>query len=175
MSSVDKCQFCGVEALSPREEMRTLTVPYGPPVQYKSAYFVCGSCNEEIAGDEEAKEAALQQAIVASVRSMLDHLAKDGISSAYLERALRIPQRTTARWKEGKVSAAAVALLRAVRSYPWLLSVADANFGTEAIYQFLIGASTLAVPPSTLIEKKSQTAKHENRLVTFPTPIAIQP
>lgn len=57
---------------------------------------------------------------------------------AYIERALRLPQRTLARWKTGECSAPAIALLRLVRTYPWLLAVADDSFNVLSARQTLI-------------------------------------
>ncbi len=47
---------------------------------------------------------------------------------AYVERALDLPARTVARWKSGEHSASALALLRVVATYPWMLEVAEHRF-----------------------------------------------
>jgi transcriptional regulator with XRE-family HTH domain len=62
---------------------------------------------------------------------MLDELARQGLSMAYLERALSLSPRTIARWKNGELSASALALLRLVRCFPWLLKVARADFDND--------------------------------------------
>lgn len=144
MSLEQKCPFCGASSLVAKSEQRKISVPYGPEVPYESPYLHCDNCDEQVALDEPDKERAREESLRASVHSMLDALSRQGHSAAYFERALRIPQRTTMRWKEGRISASAAALLRLVRTYPWLLNVADCNFGTEAVYQLLLGAATMS-------------------------------
>jgi len=78
--------------------------------------------------EEGGIEIALRESKVQSAIAMLEYLSNSGVSNAYLERALRLPARTTARWKGGVISAASLSLLRLVRTFPWLLDVADADF-----------------------------------------------
>lgn len=89
---------------------------------------------------------ALERAVRDSARAIIDQLAERGISMAYFERALQLPQRTLARWKEGGSAAAGIALLRLVRTYPWLLRVADHGFSEASAQGTLItqGAAAYA-------------------------------
>lgn len=164
MSPIVKCPVCESEELTAKSETRTVQIPYAMPVPYKSTYFVCATCGEESSADEEEKAAATKRAITQSVNAMLDDLNARGISTAYLERALRIPQRTAARWKEGEVSAAAVALLRIIRTCPYLLQVADANFlsdGYPVSQSSATANAVLSVEGSGLVETKG--AAQENQ------------
>lgn len=72
---------------------------------------------------------------------MLQHLAEAGISMAYLERALRLPARTVARWKSGNVSASGLALLRVVRRFPWVVEVAASRFAEDVAARAVVGAA----------------------------------
>ena len=47
-----------------------------------------------------------------------------------IERALSLPQRTLTKWKNGviKPSAAGLALMKYIRTFPWLIEVAENNF-----------------------------------------------
>ncbi len=63
---------------------------------------------------------------------MLEMLSDSGVTMAYLERALGLPARTAERWKAGESSAAALALLRTITSFPWILEVADGGFERQA-------------------------------------------
>lgn len=128
------CPVCASEKVSSSVEKRVINAPLGPPIQYAAVVDSCEDCGE--VGDFDAVndaqiEAAIHESEVASIRTMLDELAAHGVSNASLERALRLPQRTTARWKEGKLSAGATALLRMVRTFPWMLEVADADYKQE--------------------------------------------
>jgi hypothetical protein len=81
---------------------------------------------------------ALEHAVRDSARAMIDQLADRGITMAYFERALQLPQRTLARWKDGGCAAAGIAVLRLIRTYPWLLRVADHGFSEAASQGTLI-------------------------------------
>jgi sensor c-di-GMP phosphodiesterase-like protein len=59
---------------------------------------------------------------------MINYLQEHDIKMAYLERALELPARTVNRWKTTDCSAAPLALLRIIRTYPWILEVADADY-----------------------------------------------
>lgn len=128
------CPVCGAAAVVSREERRAVAAPLGPSSDYLAVVDECHTCGEK--GDFAAVNdprivAALRDSELTSIVRMLDDLAQMGISNASLERALRLPQRTTSRWKEGKVSAGAAALLRILRTYPWLIEVADSGFKRE--------------------------------------------
>lgn len=63
-----------------------------------------------------------------------NYLNEQGYSNASMERSLGLPARTLERWKNDRTivpSAAALALMRIVRTYPWILKVADAPFDEE--------------------------------------------
>lgn len=125
------CPVCGSDDVRTEVESRAIAAQLGSSVAYDAVVDHCGACGES--GDFEAVndsriEVALRESEIASVKRMLDNLASQGISNASLERALRLPQRTTSRWKEGKLSAGAAALLRAISVYPWLVEVADSGY-----------------------------------------------
>lgn len=130
------CPVCASDTVTSTTEKRVVTATLGPPWTYAAVVDSCATCGEvgdfEAVNDERI-EVALRESEVASIRAMLDELASKGISNASLERALRLPQRTTARWKEGKLSAGAAALIRMVRTFPWMLEVADADYKPEQV------------------------------------------
>ena len=129
------CPVCGSSDVETGTEKRTLTVPYGPSVTVSEVVHSCRACGTRADFTDANRgvvRAALAKAEAESALQMLSDLAEQGVTSAYLERALRLPPRTTNRWKDGELSAGALALLRMVRTYPWLLQVADADFSREA-------------------------------------------
>jgi len=122
----------------------TLPVPYGVDASFTTAQYTCATCGEsgDFTGENDAiVEAAMKKSIDESVVKMFDGLAAMGISLAYFERALRLPARTTARWKVGGLSAAPLALLRAVWTFPWLLNVAVSGFDRSAANSELVRAA----------------------------------
>ena len=139
--TVITCPACGSENLESLSETRCAIVPYGPPVGYSAAYHRCNECHEE--GDfadenESALATAEKKAVDNSMCAMIDYLANSGVTMAHFERALSLPQRTVARWKAGASSAPAVALMRVVRTYPWMLEVADSNFDQDHARRVLL-------------------------------------
>lgn len=62
-----------------------------------------------------------------SVPRMLELLGAHGMSMAYIERALDLPVGTAVRWKAGECSAAALALLRIITTFPWVVEVAESG------------------------------------------------
>ncbi|MBN2497940.1 MAG: hypothetical protein JXR96_25325 [Deltaproteobacteria bacterium] len=143
-----KCPVCGSEDVREERVAESLPVPYGPAASFTTTQYTCNTCGES--GDFTGANSsiindAIRKSSAESAASMLEHLAGEGISSAYFERAMRLPARTTARWKYGELSAAALALLRSVRTYPWLLEVADADFEPVTAKTGLIGAAASAL------------------------------
>ena len=147
---IPACPVCGSKNTSEETVRSSISVPYGPPSEYEEVVNSCSDCDQ--CGDFESKnDTPISEAIArsnqAAVVLMLDNLSSTGVSNAYFERALRIPARTAARWKSGSASAAAVALLRLIRTFPWLLEVADNNFDpATATRELLNAAGTLLAP-----------------------------
>ena len=125
------CPVCGSDALSTSTKKHTLTVIYGNPANYDEVVDTCAVCEES--GDFSGlNDAAINQIMKAakkeSVTNMLDYLSGHNIKMSYMERSLELPARTLARWKSEDCSAAGLALLRIIRTYPWILEVADDCF-----------------------------------------------
>ncbi|MDI6739292.1 MAG: hypothetical protein QME74_02895, partial [Candidatus Edwardsbacteria bacterium] len=65
-----------------------------------------------------------------SVVSIIESFPVVGYSLAGIERALELPTRTLSRWKSGdfNASAGSLALLRILKTYPWIIDVADVKY-----------------------------------------------
>jgi transcriptional regulator with XRE-family HTH domain len=110
----------------------------------------------DFSGENDRRIAqALEAAVSMSAKGIIEQLSNRGVSMAYIERALRLPQRTLARWKTGEFSAPGIALLRLIRTYPWLLSVADDSFDPALARQTLIVEAGKAISE---VIAESQTA-----------------
>jgi len=143
-----------------------LPVVYGAPAEWEEKIYHCLVCDEsgDFSGENDTiVESALEIAKKQSVVSMLDALCDGGIKMTYLERSLELPPKTVARWKNGGCSAASIALLRIIRTFPWLLEVADANYDKKVALNFMfqevstafsnvISASTKSVTTSMSID-----------------------
>jgi hypothetical protein len=126
-----KCPICDSTHVDVAKSKRSIAAPLGPHIHFeieKDSCLQCGEVGDFLKQNDAAIGAAEEQSVVASIEPILHSLTQAGCSMAYMERALMLPPRTMARWKEGKSSAAGMALLRMVATYPWLLEVADEKF-----------------------------------------------
>ena len=131
MSDAVRCPFCGSEDIATAEEVASIVMPCAPPGQYLAVVNTCRDCGER--GDFAKRNdvrivAARKQLRRESASNILRGLSDHGITMAYIERAFDLPKRTLARWKAGKFSASATALLRTVKTYPWIVEVADEDY-----------------------------------------------
>jgi hypothetical protein len=93
--------------------------------------YECNVCHSEgdFADENDAiYDEAMKEFSKKAMATMLQKLSAKGVSLAYFERSLRLPQRTTQRWKNDGGSAAATTLTKFVLLMPWLLEVADGRF-----------------------------------------------
>lgn len=126
------CPSCGSRNIEVKHEGRQQTLPFAAAVSYDATIDSCRDC--EMVGDflginDKAIAPLLDNAKKESVASIIGGLVDNQkFSMAYMERALDLPARTMMRWKSGDYSAAALALLRIVGTYPWTIEVADAQF-----------------------------------------------
>lgn len=134
-----QCPFCDsydVERISVREK---ITIPFCDNEEIQYTTYRCNVCEEE--GDfDDSIEKELVDIIdkkhLQSAPQLMRDLSDNGITMTYLEKALRLPFRTTSRWKSGGISHAALALLRLIRFSPGLLDVADHNFSQKAVARY---------------------------------------
>lgn len=133
------CPFCDSNKVEEIEITEIFKVPFCEDVVISHSTFRCNNCEEE--GDfdnslDKALTRAIDKANNMSAPALIEELTHTGITMTYLEKALRLPFRTTSRWKRGKISHSALALLRLIRVSPRLLEVADDNFSPEAIAKY---------------------------------------
>jgi hypothetical protein len=127
------CPVCGASGLRKETTYESIHIPFSKDASVPRTLEVCDHCGFDLYAEDEGETttAALASAITASVHGMLDDLAQQGHSMAYLERGLGLPQRTLGRWKGGEISAAALTLLRTVRAFPFVVQAAEAGFRTQ--------------------------------------------
>lgn len=128
------CPACGSDSLSTEAKNIHIPVEYGRDIDIEETTYICNICGSD--GDfadatDKKIEQALEHAKIEATELMLTRLTGGGITMAYFERAMGLPQRTLARWKKGKISAPGFALLRTVDTFPWILDVADAKFNKK--------------------------------------------
>lgn len=139
-----ECPVCGSLNVSSKTTTRTIGIPFVGQKIVSIFVDLCTNCGQS--GDffrrntpiiEDAIHSAEQEFVARTV----EWLNERGIPMAYVERVLSLPARTIIRWRDGEFSAAPIALLRLVRTCPWLLTVAEAAFDPGVAASAVVGAS----------------------------------
>ena len=127
------CPVCGANALILRTESQVLKESFGGQKEIKIKNYYCSTC--ESTGDFfNENEAILNNNInllkTQSIKNILNDFSENKISMSAIERALSLPQRTLTKWKNGvsTPSSTGLALMKFLRTFPWLLEVAENNF-----------------------------------------------
>lgn len=137
-----KCPACGGENYELIDNSVSYQAPYGPPIVETEKVYKCSICDSEfdysdLTGDK--KESSFKVSERCSIDEMLDNLSKIGYSWAAIERSLELPQRTISRWKNSKdISSIGIALLRIIRTYPWIIQVASEKFNSNSALQIYL-------------------------------------
>lgn len=143
MSNTIMCPACGatdvIESIS--TEFKQLTL--GPDFEVKFSNYHCNVCGEE--GDfslanDSVVASATKEAQKVFVKNTLNEFDSK-IPLVRIERALELPFRTLNRWKSGDFSASSLALLRILKTYPWIIDVADNRFNKRSASVSLIQAA----------------------------------
>lgn len=125
------CPSCGSKELATDTSKKLYPIVYGKPAEWAEIVYHCLACGEsgDFSDDNDSlAEKAIELAKKQSVNIMLDSLVERGLKMTYLERAFELPPKTIARWKVGGSSASSIALIRIIRTFPWIIDVADAHF-----------------------------------------------
>lgn len=127
------CPACGSTAVELSKKTKVISEPYGEPLEVAIDEYTCSACGMQ--GDfegnsDEIVEKTLEQAKHNAVYSIIEYFNRNDISMSAFERALDLPQRTLTKWKNGlsNPSATGFALMNIVRTYPWILEVAQSKY-----------------------------------------------
>ncbi|MBU4349776.1 hypothetical protein KJ599_05585 [bacterium] len=128
-----RCPVCGSEEILEKKEAITIVEPFAGKDNIEIIKNKCLACESE--GDffdqnENMIEETIKNLKQKSVEGILKYFINNKISMSSIERALEMPQRTLAKWKNkgSKTSSAGIALLRFIRLFPWLLEVAENKY-----------------------------------------------
>lgn len=136
------CPACGSDNVLKNASIAHDRISDGPEFSYQKEYYVCNDCSEEGDFAQVNSKKYLEkynEALAISVKQLISDLPeKHEISMAFFERAFELPMRTLTRWKNGEFSATAVALLRTVNTYPWLIEVAENRFEVSTANKIIL-------------------------------------
>jgi len=130
------CPICGSEKL----EFTTIKEIFHGDMDKKfeidKKKVKCMECDSE--GDffnenEDGMNNALSKLSETYINEALDYFNDKKISYAGIERAVGLPQRTLTKWKNeiSTPTAAGIALLKYLRTFPWLIEVAEHKFNYD--------------------------------------------
>jgi hypothetical protein len=153
--------MCGSQNVATVPKEQDFPLAFGESVQLTLAENQCGQCGEEgdfLAANDPVIEAGIAAAESALACRNIATLAAQGWTMASCERALGLAPRTMARWKSGRLSDAAAALLKVLRTYPWILNVARTRFDRTAAERELAKRATYARVVITRSSNSTETA-----------------
>lgn len=158
-----KCPACGSQQVKRFEKKASGKLTLGSGFSFKEIYYVCDSCKEEgdfFAETDKNYLIAQKDAQVSLVKKILEDMNKAGITMAMFERVFELPPRTLTRWKGGDFSSSALALLRTVVTYPWIMEVAEHRFEKNYARTIVVSAA-------------AQELKNENKIASTIPPSEI--
>lgn len=163
------CPACGSTSVKYTRKDKDISVPYSNVKTISITEYICSTCGAtgDFVGDNDAVlEGALKSANKEAIHNILQYLNSLNISMAAIERALELPQRMLTKWKNDLTgqSAAGVALMKMVRTFPWLLDVAENKYDavisqrifiTQAVNDLLSHAAVqgMVVTETGMVEK----------------------
>lgn len=125
------CPACGSTDVIRAEKQSSATLMLGQEFFFNEISYKCNVCETEADFFNETEKYYLKaekEAQANLVQNILEELNKKGISMASFERVFELPVRTLTRWKNGDFSSSVLALLRIVKTYPWIIEVAENRF-----------------------------------------------
>ncbi len=140
------CPACGADTLTERIESQILKEPFGGQKEVPLKEYYCSTCESK--GDffnenDNVIENALESLKAKSITNILNDFSNKKISMSAMERALSLPQRTLAKWKNGTVkpSSSGITLMKFLRIFPWLLEVAENKFDYKTAQRIHINSA----------------------------------
>ena len=152
MSQKLSCPECDSENIKIEKIQEEDCLAFGHEFDYEKELHACMDCNatgsfsqKVIEENDNKYNLALKEANKHSIESILQYLSDFDGSMARIERSLGLAQRTLSRWKTQGVSASGIALMRIIRTYPWILDVADEDFNEMYANQELIKQAAVVI------------------------------
>jgi len=127
------CPVCGSHSIVCNEVKENIDEAFGGRKTISVKEYMCEDCESE--GDFfDENEECLKTTIAAlkdvAVTNILDDFSNTPMSFSSMERALELPQRTLTKWKNNasRPSSTGIALLKLLRTFPWLIEVAEHKY-----------------------------------------------
>jgi hypothetical protein len=139
------CPICESADLKKIVEKIHLEESFTEGVDINEVYYECNNCGYEgdlLNENEKYINKALKDLKIHAVINILNDFKENNINFTSMERALEIPSRTFAKWRNGSIapSSTGVALLKMLKTFPWLLKIADRDYDKNHAINELINA-----------------------------------
>lgn len=137
------CPACGSEDVQVLTKNRLIKESFGIQSEIAFVENICNTCGT--VGDFQDLNEKIEIEAIAKLKSdvavwILDSFQEQKLNLSSIERALELPQRTLAKWKNRSTnpSATGVSLLKFIKLFPWLLEVGDQKFDPIAADRIMI-------------------------------------
>lgn len=131
------CPVCNGSKIKSRMVVKQVSDPLGPPHDYEAeedTCLMCGEVGDFNAVNGDALRAALFESGCDFVQSAIQEMGEQGIAAVSIDRICRLKIGTAGKWqKRQDITPEAIALMRFLRTLPWLLDVADEDFTYDAV------------------------------------------
>ena len=133
MSEKKLCPVCGSDKLESIVQKETINGDLGKDLVIEVPHEKCMDCGFEgdIFGEnEKIIEKALSTLNEKYIDEVLNFFNEKKLNFAGIERAVGLPQRTLTKWKNriSSPTAVGIALLKYLRTFPWLIEVAEQKY-----------------------------------------------
>jgi transposase-like protein len=166
MNNKKICPACGSENISENKKTITIKEPFAGEENIKIIENTCHDC--ESTGDfyyqnEYIIEEKIKELKQKSIENILKYFIKNKLSMTSIERALEIPFRTLAKWKNKitKTSAAGIALLRFIRLFPWLIDVAENKYDPKKAENIMLNNAIEKLSKITMTKKATDVEEEK--------------
>ncbi|MCL2007498.1 MAG: hypothetical protein FWG77_05375 [Treponema sp.] len=138
------CPSCGSDKIEHFMQNETISGDLSKNLSIDIFYDKCMECDfkGDISGEnDKVIEKALSTLNEAYIDEVLKYFEERKINFAGIERAVGLPQRTLTKWKSRNSSptAAGIALLKYLRTFPWLIEVAEHKFDYNIAQKIFVG------------------------------------
>ena len=140
------CPSCGSDKIEHIVQKETINGDLGKNLSIDVPHDKCMECDFEgdiLGENDKVIEKALSTLNEAYIDDVLSFFEERKINFAGVERAIGLPQRTLTKWKNRNSSptAAGIALLKYLRTFPWLIEVAEHKFDFNIAHRIFVGTA----------------------------------
>ena len=130
----NRCPICDSELKKSSSICRKIKVDHYQSFSVGHNLIECDVC-EYSGGDEHdidnQIEVARKESNLQTLKMLIDEISNMGQKASFIERSFNLPAKTLNRWKHQGGSAAALALMKLIKTFDWLPKVADNGYDPQ--------------------------------------------